>query len=197
MNIEESSEIWNKNAVAWTELTRAGYDAYRDGVHFPAFIKMLPDVNGLKGLDIGCGEGFTAREMAKRGAKMYGIDVSEAMIRSAVSHPDTEPFSIDYQTASATELPFDDASFDFCVSTMAFMDFPHQEKAIAEAYRVLKRGGFFQLSMLHPCFHTPMWKWNKDESGRKTALICGDYFNQPEVQSEEWMFSGMPSGVAE
>jgi hypothetical protein len=45
---------WNANAAAWTELSRAGLDRYRDLVNTPAFFRLLPPVDGLACLDLGC-----------------------------------------------------------------------------------------------------------------------------------------------
>ena len=59
MNDREAGQLWNENADAWAELARAGYDVYRDHLNTPAFLAMLPNVSGLRGLDIGCGEGHT------------------------------------------------------------------------------------------------------------------------------------------
>ena len=56
MDHNESGKYWNSNADTWTKLTRQGYDTCRIHLTFPAFKKMLPDVNGFSGLDIGCGE---------------------------------------------------------------------------------------------------------------------------------------------
>jgi trans-aconitate methyltransferase len=61
MTHEEVGQYWDGNAEAWTLLARAGYDVYRDHVNTPAFFAMLPDVAGLTGLDIGCGEGHNTR----------------------------------------------------------------------------------------------------------------------------------------
>lgn len=52
MDHEEVGRYWDENAEVWTELVRAGYDHYRDGLNTPAFLDMLPDVNGLSGLDV-------------------------------------------------------------------------------------------------------------------------------------------------
>jgi trans-aconitate methyltransferase len=60
----EAGRYWNQNADVWTRLARAGYDVYRDHLNTPAFLAMLPDVAGLTGLDIGCGEGNNTREIA-------------------------------------------------------------------------------------------------------------------------------------
>src|SRR6185295_14532567 len=61
MTHEEAGKFWNENANTWTALARAGYDVYRDYVNTPAFLEMLPEVRGLEGLDIGCGEGHNTR----------------------------------------------------------------------------------------------------------------------------------------
>ncbi|MBV6438938.1 MAG: hypothetical protein EPGJADBJ_00566 [Saprospiraceae bacterium] len=57
MTHRQAAQFWNENAEAWTILARAGYDIYRDHLNTPAFFDILPDVEGLSGLDIGCGEG--------------------------------------------------------------------------------------------------------------------------------------------
>lgn len=65
MDHKEVGRLWNGNADAWTKLARAGYDVYRDAFNTPAFFEMLPDVRGLTGLDIGCGERHNTRLLAK------------------------------------------------------------------------------------------------------------------------------------
>lgn len=57
MDDAEVGRYWNESAEAWTELARAVYDVYRDSLNTPALLRMLPEVNGLRGIDIGCGEG--------------------------------------------------------------------------------------------------------------------------------------------
>lgn len=173
-------------------LSRMGYDTYRDYVNTPAFMSMLPDVSGLKGLDIGCGEGHNTRLVAQRGAKMSAIDISSVFIRYAKEAEQKEPLGIEYRQASAIELPYDDQTFDFAMATMSFMDMPETNKALKEAWRVLKPDGFLQFSISHPCFQTPKWEWVRDETGKKTAIKCGDYFKELQGGVDTWMFSSTP-----
>src|SRR5262245_17475433 len=77
MDHEEVGRLWNGNAEAWTKLARAGFDVYRDYLNTPAFLALLPDIAGLTGLDIGCGEGHNTRLLARRGARVTGIDIAE------------------------------------------------------------------------------------------------------------------------
>jgi len=147
MNHEEAGRLWNANAETWTRLARAGYDVYRDRLNTPAFFDLLPDVAGLSGLDIGCGEGHNTRLLAGRGARMSAVDISEVFIGHAQKTEDDEPLGIDYQIASAVDLPFADGSFDFATGFMSFMDVPETNRVIAEAFRVLRPGGFLQFTV--------------------------------------------------
>jgi hypothetical protein len=72
LNHEDVRRFWEGNAEAWTRLARAGYDVYRDGFNTPAFVAMLPDVERLAGLDVGCAEGHNTRLLAGHGARMTG-----------------------------------------------------------------------------------------------------------------------------
>src|SRR5207249_4006273 len=116
----------------------------------PAFFAMLPDVRGLAGLDIGCGEGHNTRLLAKRGARVTAVDIAEVFVAYAQKEEAREPLGIDYRVASAVELPFAGAGFDFVTGFMSFMDVPEIDRVLAEAYRVLKPGGFLQFSITHP-----------------------------------------------
>jgi SAM-dependent methyltransferase len=193
--IVENAEVaryWNGNAEAWTRLSRMGCDKYRDLVNSPAFFAMLPDVSGLAGLDIGCGEGHNTRMAAGRGAQMTGIDISEVFLHHANRFEREDPLEIRYRLADATSLPFEDESFDFAMATMSMMDMAHAEQAVREAWRVIRPGGFFQFSITHPCFFTKRWEWLFDETGRRVAMACGGYFESMDGDVDEWIFSAAP-----
>jgi ubiquinone/menaquinone biosynthesis C-methylase UbiE len=195
MDHEEVGRFWDRNAEAWTGLVRAGYDHYRDGLNTPAFFEMLPKVEGLYGLDVGCGEGHNTRLLAESGARMIGIDISETFIRHAKEAEAARPLGIDYRPASAVELPFEAVSFDFVTAFMSLMDIPETKRVLAEVYRVLAPGGFFQFSITHPCFDTPHRKNLRDGSGYTYAIEVGDYFEGREGEVKEWLFSAAPGDV--
>jgi hypothetical protein len=62
VNHREAGRYWDGNAEAWSELSRAGYNTSRDRVLNPCFCEILPNVHGLAGLDIGCGDGDNTTE---------------------------------------------------------------------------------------------------------------------------------------
>ena len=106
MNHKEVGKIWDENAPNWTKLNRMGCDLYRDHVNTPAFLSMLANVNGLKGLDIGCGEGYNTRQVAKNGAVMTAIDISPVFIEQAKTLEEEQPLGIEYRAASAVVSSF-------------------------------------------------------------------------------------------
>ncbi len=73
-------------------------------------------------------------------------------IKYAKESEEKESLGIKYQVASGTNLPFTNNYFDFAIATMSLMDMAQNERAIEEAYRVIKSGGFFQFSILPPVF---------------------------------------------
>jgi ubiquinone/menaquinone biosynthesis C-methylase UbiE len=192
MKHTDVKRYWDGNADAWTRLSRAGYDVYRDRLNTPAFLAMLPDINGLSGLDIGCGEGSNTRILAGRGARITALDISEIFIRHASRPPARESSGADYLVASAVELPFADETFDFATGFMSFMDIPETDCVLAEAQRVLKPGAFLQFSITHPCFATKDKHTLRDEKGIAYAVEIGDYFEKKEGEVVEWLFSAAP-----
>ena len=185
MNHIEAGKFWNDNATAWTALAKAGYDIYRDYLNTPAFMAMLPPIQGLKGIDIGCGYGHNTELLAKAGAEMDAIDIAEIFIQKAL---EAQNPAIRYQVASALALPFAAESFDFATGFMSLMDIPETAAALQEAYRVLKKGGFLQFSITHPCFNTPHRKNRRDVTGKTYAIEVGDYFQKTAGKVDEWIF---------
>jgi ubiquinone/menaquinone biosynthesis C-methylase UbiE len=192
MNEQQAAQYWNENAIAWTTMARAGFDMYRDHLNTPAFFDILPDVKGLCGIDIGCGEGYNTRLLAQKGVRLKAIDISPVFIEKATETENDCPLGIEYRVASATQLPFVNASVDFAVSFMCLMDIPDPAKALQEAYRVLKPGGFFQFSIIHPCFNTPHRKNLRNLHGETYAIEVGDYFKNRNGKIEEWTFGAAP-----
>ena len=184
--------MWEHNAAAWVELSRAGYDVYRDLVNTPAFLAMLPDVAGLVGIDLGCGEGHNTRLVRDRGARVIGIDTSPTFVRAAQSEEAEASGRICYLLASGLQLPVRDASMDFATGFMSLMDMADPPRVLQEAQRVLRPGGFLQFSMLHPAMTVPIRRWVNDETtGERAALAIGGYFEKGSLE-ETWSFGAAP-----
>lgn len=191
MDAKEVSAHWESNAETWTMLSRAGHDRYRDALNTPAFLAMLPPVAGLKGLDLGCGEGTNTRAVARLGALMTGLDIAPTFLRHARDAERRDPLGIDYVLGDGLTLPFADGSFDFVTAFMSMMDMVDQAAVLREVARILKPGGFLQFSILHPCFVPPTRRNIRDEHGVPVAIELADYFDESDGRVERWLFSGL------
>ncbi len=185
MDHREAGKYWDGNADAWTRLARAGFDVYRDHLNTPAFLAMLPDVRGLRGLDVGCGEGHNTRLLAGLGAELTAMDVSPRFVAHAAAAASSD---VRCCCASAVQLPFIDAAFDFATAFMSLMDIPETMAALREIHRVVRPGGFLQFSITHPCFNTPQRRNLRDLSGRTYAIEVGDYFKNIDGEIDKWLF---------
>jgi SAM-dependent methyltransferase len=194
---EETARYWDDNAVAWAAEVRQGRDLAREFLNNPAFLAFIGDLHGQDVLDAGCGEGYNTRILARRGARMMGVDLSERMIALAREEERREPLGIRYLRTSYADLAqLADASFDVVVSFMAMMDGPHFDRAMTESFRVLRPGGRLAFSITHPCFLTKGSRWLRDAEGRKIQWVVGDYFNDA-GWVERWRFTDAPPEAPE
>ncbi|MEO0821068.1 MAG: bifunctional 2-polyprenyl-6-hydroxyphenol methylase/3-demethylubiquinol 3-O-methyltransferase UbiG [Pseudomonadota bacterium] len=107
------------------------------------FERSLPGWDGRAVLDLGCGGGFLAEALARRGAAVTGIDPAEGAIASAKRHAAAEGLEIRYETGVGEALPFEDASFDAVVCVDVLEHVADLDRVVAEIARVLRPGGWF------------------------------------------------------
>src|SRR5215467_8284720 len=96
---------------------------------------------GLDALDVGCGTGFLALELAARGHQVVGVDFASAMIEEARRKAAARGLSVRFEEADAEQLPFAPRSFDLVISRHVLWTLPHPQAAIGEWTRVLRPGG--------------------------------------------------------
>jgi len=144
---------WDDAAEAWADFVRTGKDYSRDEVNNPAMFRMMGNIRGKRILDLGCGEGYNSRIMARKGAKVMGIDFSKKMIDFAIREEKTKKLGIDYHVSDVNNLRmFKSSSFDIVACFMALQDIEDYRRAIKETHRVLKKHGRFVFGIPHPCF---------------------------------------------
>jgi SAM-dependent methyltransferase len=137
---------WESEAGTWATIVRTpGLDDWHDQTNLPALLDLLPEP-GHRMLDLGCGEGRLGRFLRARGYRMAGVDASPTMVALAVSHDIAIPAVL----ADATALPFGDETFDLVVAYMSLHDIDRMAAAVAEAGRVLERGGRLVVAIPHP-----------------------------------------------
>lgn len=114
------------------------------------FITEKLTLSAPKVLDVGCGGGILAEALAKTGAQVTGIDLSQESIKAAKQHAQSQNLSIDYRDISAEEIAQTQAgSFDVVTCMEMLEHVPEPEKVIAACARALKPGGHIFFSTIN------------------------------------------------
>jgi ubiquinone/menaquinone biosynthesis C-methylase UbiE len=116
--------------------------------------QFLPsDLSGVRVLDLACGWGQLSRDLTGRGATVTGVELALPLLQRAQELERTTPQGITYLHGDASELDWwDDQPFDGAVCNMALMDIDDLDATLATMRAVLRPGGWFNLSLLHPCY---------------------------------------------
>lgn len=153
---------WDEASESWVDFVRQGKDYYRDELNNPAAFRLIGNVRGQLVLDLACGEGYNTRILAKKGAKVTGVDFSTRLIELARIEEAKEKLGIDYHVADAADLSrFSSNHFNIVTCFMALQDIKNYRKAISEVARVLKIKSRFVFSIPHPCFEMVVDKGNR------------------------------------
>lgn len=130
----------------------AGEDRY-DGAAVAALLALLGPVRGERVLDLACGHGLLARELARRGATVTGIDLSHELLERARSREASDRLGIHYVHGDVADAEvLEGVEFDLIVSNFGLSDIDDLDGVCRTVGRVLRPGGRFVLSILHPCF---------------------------------------------
>ncbi len=174
----DARAAWNRGARAWHTFVQSGADYYRWRLHGPALLRACGDVQGLRALDLGCGEGYFARELARTGATVSAVDISDEQLAHALSAEQEAPLGIDYRHMSAADVHshFAPASFDLISACMALQDMGDVSAVLHAARVLLQPEGRMVFSAPHPATDTPFREWDRDERGNKIALRVARYF---------------------
>lgn len=177
-------ESWDRAAASFDRAVVSGLDYYRSDFFGPAQVQMCGDIHGMRLIDVGCGTGYFAREMARRGARVTGIDISPRMIALAERHETDAPLGIAYQVGDAATIASHAgaASFDMATSCMALQDMPNVPAVLHGVHAILRPGGRFVASITHPCSDMPFRRWERDEHGRKRWLCVDRYFERVAIE---------------
>ena len=118
-------------------------------IEIPAMTKLIGNVEGKRVLDAGCGFGYYSIRCAKQGAEVIGIDISETQITLAKQEAQDVGVDIDFRVMDITDMrEIPSGTFDMVISSIAIsFDVP---KFFKEVSRVLKPGGVFCFSEVHP-----------------------------------------------
>ena len=138
-------DIWNAEAPDWVEQGRLAWASptpWWGMWHVPEEeVEILPDVNGLDVVDLGCGTGYWCAWFAKLGASPVGLDVSEGQLATARELQQEHGIDFPLIHASAEDPPLPDGSFDLVFSEFGAAIWCDPYVWIPQANRLLRPGG--------------------------------------------------------
>ena len=189
MQHDSSTLSWNAMGEEWLTLAQTGESRMK--FIMPWMLRYMGDVQGLRILDLGCGEGGYARKLAAAGAIVTAADCSEAAIRYAEAQAQREGLNITHYRRNSNDLfGVEDAAFDVVLCSMMLMDCEDLDGTLREVARVLKPGGRLFVSMLHPCFdgnhNTGI---GRQGQGETREVVVKNYF-----EPREWE-APLPNGT--
>src|SRR5581483_1232154 len=154
---QQVRDIWNQNALFWDERMGEGNSFHKTLIE-PTQERLLDLRAGQRLLDLACGNGQFARHLARLGARVLGVDMSERMIERAQART-TEPADrIEFRVVDCTRADaltsLGEKQFDAAVCTMALMDMAVIQPLFTALPKLLKAGGCFVFSVMHPCFNS-------------------------------------------
>lgn len=143
------NEIYNQPGDIWWDeqqplhTIRTALNPARISYFTDVFTSQGVDPAGLTAVDVGCGGGLLAEEMARLGMAVIGVDPSPGSIAVARAHAEDAGLDIDYRVGSGEELPLADACADivYCVDVLEHVR--DLDAVIRETARVLKPGGLY------------------------------------------------------
>jgi len=147
------TDAWDRLAPSREQRTGETGDLWHRALIDPSVRRLIGSVQGLRVLELACGNGYLARLLAGQGAReVVGIDRSAVFVRLARARERRASRGVRFERADATRLPFAAGSFDLVVANMALMDIRNARGAVREAARVLGPRGRLVFSIGHPCF---------------------------------------------
>lgn len=167
--VDVPRRAFNTVVTRFWGVAAAGYDfaPLQRWVYQPAqdeTVKLLRSHGARRIADIACGTGILAARLAdeldaavESSVAIYGVDMAEGMLAQARARSS----SVQWLTAPAEQLPFEDEALDAVVTTSAFHFFD-QSAALREFHRVLRPGGVAVVATISPPCPAPLARLSRD-----------------------------------
>ncbi|HLC78094.1 MAG TPA: class I SAM-dependent methyltransferase [Candidatus Nanoarchaeia archaeon] len=166
----ETKKWWESSSKDYQEECKIPIDIhYGPGSPNESYYKLLGNLKGKKILEIGCGGAQCGVAMAKQGAKVIGIDISEEQLKFAKELSKKNKVNIQFYQGDIKKLSqIKSNSQDIVFTAFALHYVADLHSCFKEVYRVLKKNGLFVLSLGHPMY---------GRINSKTLRVEDSYFN--------------------
>ena len=188
-HVRRNREAWDAWAVDYAEPGRRNWAADEPSWGIwgipESEVGLLPDVRGLDAIELGCGTAYVSAWLARRGARVVGIDNSEAQL--ATARRLQAEFGLEFPLihGNAESVPIPDGSFDLAISEYGASIWADPYSWIPEAARLLRPGG----RLIFLVNGTILMLCSPDEED----VPAGDHLLRPYFGMHRFEWSGDPS----
>jgi ubiquinone/menaquinone biosynthesis C-methylase UbiE len=156
---------------------------------WPAIQALLPDLNGKRVVDLGCGFGWFARWARQHGAAhVLGVDLSHNMLERAKA--DTRDNGIAYRVADLESLELPEGSFDLAYSSLAFHYVADFDRLMQMIHRALVKDAHLVFNIEHPTYMAAAQpRWIVEADGRKTWPV--NNYAREGARTTDWLANGV------
>lgn len=174
--------------AGYAQLSRS-VDGLEGAPEWSSLRRMLPAMQGLNVIDLGCGYGWFCRSARQQGVKqVLGIDVSEKMLARAVEM--TSDDKITYRREDLEQLQLPAETYDLAYSSLTLHYIDALPKLLKTVYESLTPGGHFVFSAEHPIYTAPKKPgWLVDDEGAKSWPLDSYQFEGTRVTN--WLAEGV------
>ena len=149
MKDEHASAFHSFEHAGWQKAANQ-YDAGFGGVTSQAVVPLLGATgatSGIRLLDVACGPGYVAAAAAGLGCSVIGVDFSSEMVEIAGKMFNREYPDLEFRVGNAESLTMASGSFDAVVMNFGMLHLAQPDRAISEAFRVLRSGGRYAFTV--------------------------------------------------
>jgi SAM-dependent methyltransferase len=182
-NIYDADEFFENYAQL-----RRSQEGLARAQEWPAIRAMLPQLNGARVVDLGCGYGWFCRFARENGAaRVVGIDVSEKMLERA--RETTSDSAIEYRRADLETIELEGFEYDLVYSSLAFHYVTSFSRLIEQISLALIPRGHLVFSMEHPIITAPMRQgWIRADGEKRWPI---DHYAEEGPRETDWLAKGV------
>ena len=193
-HVAENRRFWDEMSAGWAAMGERAWardePTWGEWAVPESELHMLPeDMTGLDAIELGCGTAYVGAWMARRGARVTGIDISEHQLAIARRLARAHGIDLTLLHGDAESVPLADESFGFAISEYGAAIWCVPEVWLKEAHRLLRSGGRLVFLGNHPM----MMACAPESGGAVGGSLERDYFG---MHTLDWRDAPIdPGGV--
>lgn len=177
---------WGKEAKWYDKLLEESAETYQSKVILPNIVRIIDPKPGEVVVELGCGQGFFSRVIAKSGAKVIGIDIGKELVQIAEERATKDGIpskNISFYTASADNAKMvASRSADVILVILALQNMKNLAGVVGEIKRIMKKDGRVIIVLNHPAFRViKNSDWGYDDATKTQYRKVSKYLSQFEA----------------